>query len=200
MKNEKVMVIHKDILIKHGFVDETGLYTKDTIDIMDAILADYQFIERENAETNFLYKQIIPYVFVTYKDKYLLLRRLSKQTETRLHGKLSIGVGGHINDDEKVGSGNIIISGMYRELNEEVSVSYSKEPVFVGILNNTSSDVSRVHLGIVFKIEADNEMFEINEKDKMSGEWATLDMLTERFDLLEGWSQVILSRYMRCDK
>ena len=43
-------------------------------------------------------RQIIPYVILRRGRHYFLLRRLKKQTETRLHEKLSLGVGGHIND------------------------------------------------------------------------------------------------------
>src|SRR5262245_66513838 len=55
------------------------------------------FVERERAERTPAWKQLIPYCVVAADERVLLMRRRAKGGEARLYGKLSIGVGGHIN-------------------------------------------------------------------------------------------------------
>ena len=57
-------------------------------------MADHYFLPRSRAEYDASVKQIIPYVVIRRGEEYFLLRRLKKQTEARLHDKLSLGVGG----------------------------------------------------------------------------------------------------------
>ena len=68
--------------------------------IRQFILDHHTFLPREQAEYDNTVRQIIPYVILRRGRHYFLLRRLKKQTETRLHEKLSLGVGGHINPTE----------------------------------------------------------------------------------------------------
>ena len=64
------------------------------------------FVERRWAEHDSSFKQVIPYTVVTHGDEVLLLKRLEQGGEARLHGKLSIGVGGHINPVDGDGNGD----------------------------------------------------------------------------------------------
>ena len=54
------------------------------------------FVERAHAERDPSLKQPIPYCVVIQDGKVLLLTRSKKGGEARLHDKLSIGVGGHV--------------------------------------------------------------------------------------------------------
>src|SRR5688572_3846683 len=55
------------------------------------------FVERARGEETPAWKQAIPYCVVADEERVLLMKRRAKGGEARLHGKLSIGVGGHIN-------------------------------------------------------------------------------------------------------
>ena len=187
---EKVMVVKKDILINSGFRDEAGFFTENIEKITETVLNNYFFIERGLAENDFLLKQIIPYAVVKNGGRYLMMKRLTGQSEKRLHGLLSIGVGGHINESEA--GENILLKGMTRELNEEIAVKYS-DMKLIGVLNNPADDVGRVHLGFVYLIIADGD-FLINEPDKMTGEWALPEELVKSIDRMEGWSALLISR------
>ncbi len=62
------------------------------------ILESGNFYERNALENDYNYKQIIPYVvFRNFQDEILVLKRTQNQGEKRLHNKISIGIGGHIN-------------------------------------------------------------------------------------------------------
>ena len=195
---EKVMAVAKSALYAAGFTDETGFFAGAFPALADAIVKNHIFMERGVSETNYDYKQIIPYTVVKHKDAYLLLRRLNKQGEKRLHGMLSIGVGGHINENERRGGESMLIAGALRELNEEVRVSYVQNPVFMGFLNDNGADVGRVHLGLVYLLTADNAAFTINETDKMEGGWAAADELADKLPAMEGWSRILIESGFIC--
>ena len=194
------MAVKINALIKNGFKNETGFFIENTNKIIETVLYEHFFIERGVCETDASYKQIIPYVTVRRADKLLLLKRLRSQNEKRLHGLLSIGLGGHINETDINVYGkneNIIINGMHRELNEEISIGYSKAPEFIGIINDNSNDVGKVHLGFWFIIDADSEAFSINELEKTEGRWIAKNELQRLTCEMETWSSLLLnSKYL----
>jgi predicted NUDIX family phosphoesterase len=117
------------------------------------------FVERRRAERDPDLKQIIPYTLVSRLDEagrwqVLLLRRLAKGGEKRLHDKLSIGVGGHIDaedarDLEEHELARVLDLGTARELHEELVLTEQPALRRVGVLNDDSNPVGAVHLGLV---------------------------------------------------
>lgn len=151
------------------------------------------FVKRERAESDESIRQIIPYVVMrNLDDLYLLVRRLSSQTEKRLHGMYSIGIGGHVNDqDEGETPWMKFLSGMEREMNEEVIIKNSVGwPKYLGVIKESTTPVNRVHLGVVFQIKAEIEG--IREKDKFVWEFANLADLLSKYDLMESWSKYVI--------
>ncbi len=151
------------------------------------------FVKRDRAESDESIRQLIPYIVMqNIDDLYLMVKRLSSQTEKRLHGMYSIGIGGHVNDqDEGDTPWMKFLSGMEREMNEEVVIRKSFEwPKYIGIIKEASTPVNRVHLGIVFQIKADIEG--IREKDKFSWEFVNLADLLAKYDMMESWSKYVI--------
>ena len=172
----------------------TGTFTSTKLDrCLEYILANQSFRDRALVEEDPAFKQIIPYVVVRHGDRYLLTRRTNRQTESRLHGKFSVGVGGHINDAEKFsGNQNVIEAGLERELEEEIHLLGRRQSLsLVGIISDDSTPVGQVHLGLVFVLETDSADFSVNEPDLMTADWATLETLEGSFDRLESWSQIV---------
>lgn len=146
---------------------------------------DISWIERSEAETNFDYKQIIPYVILQKEDgKIACYKRHG--TEKRLHGFYSCGFGGHVEESDK---GNSVLetikNGMLRELSEEVSnfpslraesETITLEPL--GVINEVESEAGLVHLGVVFLGKCRNG-FVPKEADETKGlEWKTRSELS----------------------
>ena len=156
------------------------------------ILENHFFMEREKAEYDDTVKQIIPYVVIRQGGKYFLLRRLKKQTEARLHDKLSLGVGGHINPTEEEAD-DPLEAGLLRELDEEVAVETVTELRAVGFLNENNGGVSDYHAALVCLLEAEGEV-SVRETEKMSGSWATVQELQEALPYLETWSQIVVEK------
>lgn len=151
------------------------------------------FMDRPAAEIDPQFRQIIPYVLVNYQGKYLTVTRQVTQTETRLHNKMSLGIGGHINpvDGEPE---NLLDAGLRRELSEELATDNNpprfNELKLLGLLRDDVDEVGQVHLGVVLQWDA-NEPIDIRETDKMHGEYLTLDQLEEYAGRLENWSRII---------
>jgi predicted NUDIX family phosphoesterase len=179
-----------------------GKFTNTNLNrALDYILSNHSFRSRAIVEEDPSFKQIIPYVIVRFDDRYLLLERTSRQTEKRLHGKLSIGIGGHINDTEVAGSHkNILHAGLERELEEEVHIIGQRRALdLVGIISDDTTPVGQVHLGLVFILETDSPEFTVNEPDLMTAEWANLGQLRERHDRMETWSQIAYDQILAAE-
>ena len=150
------------------------------------------FMDRPVAETNPKFRQIIPYVLVKYQDKYLTVTRRTTQTETRLHNKVSLGIGGHINpiDGEPE---NILDAGLRRELSEELATDNPPSLhnlKLIGLICDNTDEVSQVHLGVVMLWET-NEPISIRETDKMDGQYLALAEIDAQKDRLENWSRLV---------
>ena len=166
------------------------LIRERTADILGIIASRHEFIDRARAEVSPEFKQIIPYVIVRHDDDYFVLRRTAKQTESRLHHKVSLGIGGHVNP------GHTLMQGLQQELNEEVDVASQYALRFVGILNDDSTDVGRVHLGAVFELVAEEPKVTVRETEKMTGAWMSRDELGSVREQMETWSQIVYDGYI----
>jgi predicted NUDIX family phosphoesterase len=172
----------------------SGPFTCAKLDAcLEYILPNGSFRSRALVEEDPSFKQIIPYVVIRHADRFLLTRRTNRQTESRLHGKYSIGIGGHINDEEKfTGDQNVIEAGLERELDEEIHLLGRRQSLnLVGIISDDSTPVGQVHLGLVFLLETDSADFTVNEADLMTAEWATVESLEKCFEKMESWSQIV---------
>lgn len=181
---EQVMVVERERLAL--YLIEYGLVTERLDEIFDAILDGHFFLDRPTAEVSPQYKQIIPYVLIRHGDSFYLLQRTQKQTESRLHLKMSIGIGGHINPDTPE-----LLDGLQKELEEEVDVQGDYDLAFAGILNDDTTEVGSVHLGAVYILDAHEQNVTVRETDKMTGRWATRAELAENREHMETWSQIV---------
>lgn len=188
---EKVLVVKTEKLAK--FISgKTGLLRDDREEMLDIIVNHHEFISRPAAEEDPSYKQIIPYVVLTQKGRVFTTRRLNKGGESRLHGKLSIGIGGHINPVDETDRRSVLMKGLERELEEEVYIQHRGELVPQGFINDDGNGVGAVHLGLCFSMEVEGEV-SVKETEKLSGAWMSLQELKEEYDNMETWSQIALA-------
>lgn len=111
------------------------------------------FLPRGRAEENPAFKQLIPYQLFCFREHFFVYRRGGGVGEGRLAGRLSVGIGGHINRDDADGS-NLLTPAAYqaallRERTEELVNAEAVPGHFVGWINDDASAVGRVHLGAV---------------------------------------------------
>ena len=162
-------------------------------------LATYE--RRSLIETDPSYKQLIPYMVLRRGDTLFTYQRTRRGGEQRLHGLVSIGVGGHINDtDARIPATLRTQAGGYeqgclRELKEEVGLEEEdilKAPV-IGIVYHEEDDVGKVHLGIVHEVTLRaGTALHCTDPALANGEFFTLPYLRMQSVLMERWSQLVL--------
>jgi len=169
---------------------------------------DFKWMSRTKAEISSAYKHPIPYVvlFNAMCDKVLMYERSNKGNESRLHGKLSIGIGGHIEHDD-VEKDLPISSGFCwaaeRELEEEVAGVHLMSPItYRGMVNWDGDAVGQVHAGSVYvgyvKPGTENEIKPIDSEIQYC-QWESIAKLvfTETLiERMENWSKLILPAFL----
>lgn len=186
---ENILVVKTEKLAP-WIAGKNGLITGSDAEILNTVMSEYQFVPRPEAEEDPGYKQIIPYVVLLRGDEAFLLRRLKKGNEKRLHGLLSLGVGGHINPADGDGK-DVLMRGLRREVDEEVSVEKELGLTPRGVINDDSNGVGSVHLGFLFTMRVAGDVT-VRESEKLAGEWVKLEKLKDYRDDMETWSRIVL--------
>jgi predicted NUDIX family phosphoesterase len=158
------------------------------------------FVPRPKAETNPAYKQIIPYALIAFEKTVLHYVRGKKAGEQRLVAKGSIGIGGHMTETDEslfVMDEQAYRAGVEREVNEEIKIDTPFEDRIVALLNDDSTEVGRVHLGIVHVFKLKEPKVQKREAMITGLTFLTKEELMARRDSLETWSQICLDSLER---
>ena len=193
MNTEQILAIPTENVWNILNYQEKGVIKALDVDIMDKLLLHGVFRPRNILEEDSSYKQIIPYAVICYGNEVYMFRRLNKQTEARLHNKCSLGVGGHMNPYGHKINTDYLHHELEREMHEEVKLGEGCEIVDmkpVGFINDDLSEVGKVHLGVLYLITVSNNHIEINETEKMTGEWVAISDLAKYYSNMETWSQL----------
>src|SRR5581483_352773 len=152
------------------------------------------YLNRSEAELDRRYKQLIPYVLILCGDRILRYRRGKAGQETRLHGLFSVGIGGHISEEDHglftskdVGYQD----AMRRELMEEVSVEGAKDAA-VAVINDDSTDVGYVHFGVVHVMQVADESVAGRRSGIVAPEFIPIAQALEDPNAYESWSRFCL--------
>ncbi len=169
-----------------------GLIARGLERVLRTVHATSEYRPRAEIEENADLQQIIPYCVVhhPHDSTYLLTRRLRRSSETRLHHLYSLGVGGHVNPGDGAG-GDPLVGGLRREWAEEVVCSSPATASLVAMLNDDSTPVSRVHLGLVFLVEPTAAITSVRELEKLEGESLSLTAMRRHYLSMESWSQLV---------
>ena len=180
-------LLFHEIGVFQGFNSDTGRYLKTLLDPVHTI-----YLARPDAEEDPSYKQLIPYCLFRHGDLIFHYTRGTKQGEARLHAKKSVGVGGHISTLDRDSQQETYLAGMERELDEEVSIETGYREQLIGLLNDDSNDVGKVHLGVVHVFDLDKPQVLPREESMIDAGFAPLSQLVEEIDSFETWSQICL--------
>jgi predicted NUDIX family phosphoesterase len=155
-------------------------------------LIDYR--PRSQVEEDPSFKQIIPYVVFRAADSVFCYTRGKSQGEARLHRLRSLGVGGHVSEDDGQGAKTLDAYevAMRRELEEEVEVRSPGRIRLVGLINDDSTPVGQVHLGVVHLYELDRPEVAPREAGLAQARFLSLDAITTLRDEFETWSQICI--------
>jgi predicted NUDIX family phosphoesterase len=148
---------------------------------------------RAQVETDPSFKQLIPYVVLRWQDQLFHYTRGKRAGETRLVALRSIGVGGHISADDATLFGSPYREAMFREVKEEVDLQSSYEERCIGLINDDSTPVGQVHLGIVHVFDLREPKVTRREQALTQAGFAPILDLLERRSEFETWSQFVLA-------
>ncbi len=173
-----------------GFCPDVARYLPGILDP-----ANNFFLRRDEAEEDPAYKQIIPYAVFHHGSRILHYYRGRGGGEKRLAAKGSIGIGGHINDSDHAASSldrDTYTVGVEREIEEELVISCGHRQRIIGLINDDSNEVGKVHLGVVHLVTLDDERVEPGEENITDLSFRPLDELREERERLESWSSMCL--------
>lgn len=149
-------------------------------------------MSRSLAETDSRYKQIIAYVVLRHVDRVFHYRRSSAVGEPRLAGLRSVGVGGHLNADDVAGVVDVgsLRRAIRRELTEEVDLAEQPSVRFIGVINDDSTDVGKVHVGLVALADLRSTTVNLRDPTLRDGRFDSVSQLIELADSFETWSRL----------
>lgn len=190
---EQVLVVPRELIQEIGMFE--GLRTEG-LDVAVARLLDpanHFFMDRAAAEEDPSHKQLIPYCVFRCENRILHYTRGKAGGESRLHAKISVGVGGHVNPVDtgggKVGS-DAYHAAVTREIEEELNLPEEHEHRIIALLNDESNPVGQVHLGIVHLVDLTSDAVASREDALLDLGFSALAVLDgPLFDRLETWSQ-----------
>jgi predicted NUDIX family phosphoesterase len=175
----------------HGLevLDESGM-----AEVVGRIRSRGFFVERRHAEQDATLKQVIPYCVVARGGEVFLTRRTSKGGDARLFGKRSIGIGGHVNP---VDGDDVLGLALRREIEEEIEIDGASAVRAVGLLNDDSTDVGSVHVGLVHVVRVEGDV-RIRETENLVGGFTPTEELVrlcrDERATFETWSALLVDR------
>ena len=154
---ERVLCFERRLLEDLGVFQGLNLEVEKYLPVVTSA-SNLVYLNRSDAEQDKRYKQLIPYVLLICADRILRYRRGRGGQETRLHGLYSVGIGGHISEEDHglFSNNRGYQEGMRRELMEEVAIDEAKEAA-VAVINDDSTEVGYVHFGVVHVMRVANE-------------------------------------------
>jgi predicted NUDIX family phosphoesterase len=181
--DELVLVVPREALVPgNGW---TGVRRLDLGEALAVVAREGRFMRRGDAEEDPTHKQVIPYLVLRDGERWFLMHRTRAGGDARLHDLGSIGVGGHLNP----GDGDVA-GGLQREWDEEIAADFLPQFTPVGLLNDDTTAVGRVHIGFVYTADAAGRPVAIRETDKLTGAFATTVEVATVGEGLETWSRL----------
>jgi len=191
---ERVLCFERRLLEELGAFQGLSLEVEKYLPVVTAS-ANLVYRNRSEAEQDKRYKQLIPYVLILCNGRILRYRRGRGGQETRLHGLYSVGIGGHISDEDHglFSSHAGYQEAMRRELMEEVAIQQVKE-VAVALINDDSTDVGSVHFGVVHVMPVADETVAGRRSGILAPEFIPCADAVKDLSEYESWSRFCLEK------
>ena len=191
---ERVLCFKRELFEKLGSFQGLSLEVEKYLGELTGS-SNLVYLNRSEAEQDKRYKQLIPYVLLICKERILRYRRGKGGEETRLHGLYSVGIGGHISEEDH-GLFSTAVGyhdGMRREVREEVEVDEVKEAT-VAVINDDSTEVGQVHFGVVHIMHVANEKIAGRRSGIVGPEFIAIADAVKNAATYESWSRFCLEQ------
>lgn len=189
---ERVLCFERQLFEELGIFQGLSLEVEKYLPVLTSA-SRLIYLNRSEAELDKCYKQLIPYVLIVCNGKILRYRRGKGGQETRLHGLYSVGIGGHISEEDHglFSNDRGYQDGMRRELAEEVAVDEVNE-VPVAVINDDSTEVGYVHFGVVHVMHVPNENVAGRRSGIVGPEFISIADALKDPSAYESWSRFCL--------
>lgn len=196
--DEQILVVNRKEIFSneknafYGFISLEDSRVEEIVKTFEK----YEVKRRGDMEEDPSYKQLIGYVLVKDKNtkEVLVYKRLVGGGEARLHGKASVGIGGHMNDVENTPIEEIVKINAAREIEEEIGISFDEalnSLNFVGLINDDKEEVGKVHIGLIYVCEVDKNKVNVTEDDTLKIEWLNSNE-AKKVENYESWSEFLI--------
>lgn len=188
----------------HGVRKDHQRYTSALLD-QDPNSPITIFMEREQAEENSAYKQIVSYVMIKHGDS--LLRHVRGGEPSTLgryfYDAYSIAFGGHVAwTDRRLWTWRSPDFGYWnsvaREVNEEIGLVVedpTREAPIVGVINDDSTDLGSKHFAFVHLLELPISEVKKAERTIRTPKWVEISDLHRNFAKCEYWSKLCIQAF-----
>ncbi len=158
-----------------------------------------EYRPRSQVEDDPSFKQIIPYVVFRCVDDVFCYTRGKSQGESRLHRLRSLGVGGHVSEEDALGGKTLDAyeAAMRREIEEEVEIRSPGRIRRVGLINDDETPVGRVHLGVVHLYDLERPEVGSREEGLADARFLSLSSIRELESEFESWSRICIDAFLR---
>lgn len=189
LNDEMILVVPRKIIFAQG--EWQGIQQENIQSYIDCISQNQHYQPRSRMEQDPTYKQIIPYMIFRHNHKLFVMQRKSTASEQRLANKLTLGIGGHVRQDDMTNAATIF-DWARREFHEEVSYSGAFTITTLGLINDDSNAVGQVHMGVVLLLEGSNDAINVKSELKSGTLYSTQECIS-LYDRMETWSQYALN-------
>jgi predicted NUDIX family phosphoesterase len=200
MTTKRTAAEERVLCFERQLLEQLGVFQGLSLDVpkyLPVVTSSDQVVyrNRSEAEQDRRYKQLIPYVLILCGDKILRYRRGRAGQEKRLHGLYSVGVGGHISEeDHGLFSQSLgYHDGMRRELLEEIALGDFQDAA-VAVINDDSTDVGYVHFGVVHVVWVGTETVLGRSSGIASPGFVPITEASKDLTAYETWSRLCLER------
>ncbi len=193
------MSVENILVVRRSLFDEVGAFQGFSSDSEHYLRAFFRpgnsfFLPRPDAEQDPSHKQLIPYCVFAYGGKVLRYTRGGSSGEKRLAAKMSIGIGGHVNDSDVGVDGfdeAAYTTSVHREISEELHINGTYTDRIIGLINDDSNEVGKVHLGVVHLVTLNTDDVTPGEAAIADPVFVSPDDLLKDVGHLETWSQIV---------
>lgn len=192
--DERILVVKRSDLLETQ-ENWQGLNIDFFPKCLEIISKKAEFQPRSLMEKDPTYKQIIPYLIFEHDGSFFLMQRKKDASEQRLQSKYSLGIGGHMRFEDLQQSADLF-GWAKREFEEEVHYEGTFQMAPLGILNDDSTEVGQVHLGIVLMLVGDSDKISI-KSELHSGQLTPLPDCLDYVPYMETWSQITLMKLLK---
>ena len=175
-------------------------------DQVNAIESSFSWLERPQAEISDEWVQAIPCALIRDDDgRCCVLKRTNHESRDDLRAKLSLIVGGHIDEKlESISFRGAVTGNLIRELEEEVGIFAKENPSPIGVIIDASSNTASRHVAFIHETTANHVSVDAPEefmlRSKYSGVFMDGIQLTEKIDDFDPWSRLLIEEYVCRDE